>query len=194
MLLASCTQAPTSEPTQPTPVARGTPKPRVVRVDYRVDVRISDGEGFAESLSLTMSDPRGWIRAGFVVREDPNARHRVVIAEGDVVDKLCKPYGTDGKFSCQNGPMVAINADRWRKGVEHWPGDLASYRRMLLNHEMGHLLGQHHRDCPGPGRVAPVMQQQSGSLDGCQANSWPLPVEIARAARHDLKIAPAFGE
>jgi hypothetical protein len=38
------------------------------------------------------------------------------------------------------------------------------------------------------------MQQQSGSLNGCTANSWPLDDEIARAARHDLKLAPAYGE
>ena len=161
---------------------------------YRVEVRIEQATDFAPFLAEVMRDARGWTRAGFDVREDADAPYRVVLAEGDEVDALCRPYDTGGRFSCQNGPVVAINADRWREGVPHWPGSLESYRTMLLNHEMGHLLGQHHRSCPGPGRTAPVMQQQSGSLKDCKANSWPLPDEIARAARHDLKLAPAHGE
>jgi hypothetical protein len=158
------------------------------------EVRIRDDDGFAAFVARVMDDPRGWKRARFDVRETRDARYRVVLAEGDVVDELCRPYDTGGRFSCQNGPVVAINADRWRKGVPQWPEDLEHYRTMLVNHEMGHLLGQHHRDCPGAGRLAPVMQQQSGSLDGCRANAWPLDVEIARASRHDLKLAPEFGE
>ncbi len=165
-----------------------------MRVNYRVEVRTDDVGDFASTLAATMADDRGWSRAGFIVHEHPDSSYRVILAEGPEVDELCEPYDTGGEFSCQNGPVVAINADRWRRGVAHWPGDLASYRTMLLNHEMGHLLGQRHRSCPGPGRVAPVMQQQSGSLRGCRANSWPLDAEIARAARHDLKLAPAFGE
>jgi hypothetical protein len=38
------------------------------------------------------------------------------------------------------------------------------------------------------------MQQQTGSLNGCRSNPWPLASEIQRAARHDLKLAPAYGE
>lgn len=171
-----------------------TPTTERVVVTYRVEVRVEHATDFAPVLAATMADPRGWVSAGFDVREDEAAPYLVVLAEGDEVNELCRPYDTGGRFSCQNGPTVAINADRWRQGVSHWTGDLASYRTMLLNHEMGHLIGQHHRDCPGPGRPAPVMQQQSGSLKGCEANPWPLAEEIARAARHDLKLAPAYGE
>ena len=179
-------------PSAPPSLAAATP-PGIVEVRYRVDVRATGAEGFAAFLAETMSDPAGWSRAGFRVVEDGSAAFTVVVAEGAEVDALCLPYDTGGRFSCQNGPVVAINAQRWREGVPHWTGDLASYRRMLLNHEMGHLLGQHHRPC-SPGRPAPVMYQQSGSLKGCLANDRPLDEEIARAARHDLKLAPAYGE
>jgi hypothetical protein len=210
LLLVSCgTEAaivasPTPTPTaisvpSPAPTPTASPTPRATRsaivpVRYRVDVRAEGGDDFASTLASVMSDRRGWRRAGFDIAESDDATYHVVLAEGDEVDRLCKPYDTGGEFSCQNGPVVAINAERWRDGVDHWPGDLNSYRTMLLNHEMGHLLGQRHRDCPGAGQVAPVMQQQSGGLDGCTANAWPLDDEIARAARHDLKLAPAFGE
>jgi hypothetical protein len=179
----------------PAPVATppDTPPPGPVAVRYRVEVRVAGAEDFAPFLASVMADPRGWVRADFVVTEDPGASYVVVLAEGAEVDALCIPYDTGGEFSCQNGPVVAINAGRWRDGVAHWPDDLASYRTMLLNHEMGHLLGQRHQPC-APGRPAPVMHQQSGSLRGCLANPWPLDDEIARASRHDQKLAPAYGE
>ncbi len=183
-----------SVPRVPAPAPSARAPMTTVSVRYRVDVRVPDGQGFAPFVAATMTDPRGWKRARFDIREDPDADFVVVLAEGDEVDRLCKPYDTFNKYSCQNGPVVAINAERWREGVEHWPYDLDHYRTMIVNHEMGHLLGQRHRTCPGPGRTAPEMQPQSGSLHGCRANAWPLDDEIARAARHDLKLAPAYGE
>ncbi|MEO7836279.1 MAG: DUF3152 domain-containing protein, partial [Acidimicrobiales bacterium] len=93
-------------------------------------------------------------------------------------------------------PVVALNADRWRTATPKWTGDLDSFRRMLVNHEVGHLLGMRHPkpQCPGLGRVAPLMNQQSTELNGCRPNPWPLDDEIARAGRHDQKLAPGPGE
>ena len=107
---------------------------------------------------------------------------------------MCRPYDVGGKYSCQNGPVVALNADRWRTATPKWTGDLDAYRRMLVNHEVGHLLGQHHprSHCPGRGQPAPVMAQQSTELNGCLPNPWPLPWEIACAARHEEPLAPGY--
>ena len=118
----------------------------------------------------------------------------MILAEGSEVDELCRPYDVGGKYSCQNGPVVALNADRWRTATRKWTGDLATYRRMLVNHEVGHLLGQHHPkvQCPGRGQVAPVMAQQSSELNGCRPNPWPLAWEIACAARHEEPLAPGY--
>ena len=151
-------------------------------------------EGFAVVVRETLTDPRGWQGAGFEFGFTDDAPYRVVLAEGSEVDRLCHPYKTYGKYSCQNGPVVALNATRWRSATRQWTGDLDTYRRMLVNHEVGHLLGLHHPpppQCPGRGRPAPVMAQQSTELDGCRPNPWPLPHEIRRAARHDLPLAPS---
>jgi hypothetical protein len=178
----------------PTPATLVEPAPVVVR--YRVERRTSDPatEDFDAVVRATLSDARGWTRAGFLMVHDPAAEFRVVLAEGPEVDRLCLPYETLSTYSCQIGPVVALNADRWRRATPQWNGDLAGYRVMLVNHEVGHLLGQKHPavQCPGVGQPAPVMAQQSTELRGCRANPWPLDSEIERAARHDLPLAPPF--
>jgi hypothetical protein len=167
-----------------------------VAIDLALDRRVDDDAtaGFADVVRATLTDPRGWQRAGFVFTFADDASFSVVLAEGDVIDDLCHPYDVGGRFSCQNGPVVALNADRWRHATPQWTGDLDSYRQMLVNHEVGHLLGQHHPavQCPGRGQLAPVMAQQSTELRGCLPNPWPLDWEIGCAARHDEPVAPGY--
>lgn len=180
-------------PPSPSPVAAD------VTVPYRVDVRTDDAgvQGAASAIEQILSDPRGWVRAGYrLARDDAtDTPFVVVLAEPDEVDRLCLPYDTFGLYSCQNGPVVALNADRWRTATPQWTGDLTTYRQMLVTHEVGHLLGQRHPprpQCPVPGEPALAMSQQSTELDGCLPNPWPLAAEVERAARHDLPLAPPF--
>jgi hypothetical protein len=176
------------------PTSSASPTSRAVVVRYRVEVRARGVASFPGVVDTTLHDARGWQRAGFSLVRDDRARYLVVIAEPAEVDRLCRPYDTYGKYSCQNGQVVAINANRWRYATPEWTGDLATYRQMLVNHEVGHLLGMHHPDvqCPRRDTRAAVMAQQSTELNGCLPNPWPLPHEIARAARHDLPLAPPF--
>jgi hypothetical protein len=163
-------------------------------VPYRIEVRTSDEAtaDFAETLRGVLGDPRGWSRAGFVFREDPDAPYRIVLAEGPEVDELCHPMTTRSMYSCQHGPVVALNADRWRFATPEWTGDLDAHRVMLINHEVGHLLHLHHPtvQCPAPGLPAPVMAQQSTELGECQPNPWPLEWEVDLAAERREPLAP----
>lgn len=193
VLIAGCSaSAPPPVAVPSAPLAFPSASPSAVRVLYRVEVR-TDVADFEAVVVNTLSDPRGWQRAGFSLVRSADAPYVIVLAEPDEVDRLCLPYETYGLYSCQNGPVVALNADRWRTATPEWTGDLATYRQMLVNHEFGHLLGQRHPprpQCPSPGEPALVMSQQSTELDGCLPNPWPLPGEVARAAQHDLPLAP----
>lgn len=190
----SAPSAPAAAPPDPdvaVPVDVGADAPLQIR--YRIEVR-SDDPALSDALTMipaVLQDPRGWQQADIDFVLDSGAPFTVMLAEGPEAQELCRPYDVGGQFSCQNGPFVVLNAIRWREGVEHWPGDLASYRTMLINHEVGHLLGMHHLRCAGTGQVAPVMEQQSGTLRGCQANAWPTAVELRLAATHQFAIAPA---
>ncbi len=46
--------------------------------------------------------------------------------------------------------------------------------------------------CASPAWPALVLAQQRTELDGGLPDPWPLPEEVARAARHDLPLAPPF--
>jgi hypothetical protein len=186
----------TSSPTSTTVAETTTSEPDgPVVIEVRTERRASEGtDGFDQVVRDTLADPRGWSQAGFEIRVTDDAPNVVLVAEGDEVDAICDPYDTGGRFSCQIGPVVALNAERWREATDTWPGTLEEYRQMLVNHEVGHLLGRHHARpaCQEPGGPAAVMYQQSAGVEGCAPNPWPLPWEIECAARHDEPVAPPY--
>ncbi|MEY2566409.1 MAG: hypothetical protein QOE35_938 [Actinomycetota bacterium] len=179
-----------------TAAPRPAPSTEIVEVAYRVEVRTTDpaGADFASVVDATLHDDRGWQRARFRLVHRDDAEYVVMLAEPADAQELCKPYDVYSKYSCQNGPRVVVNAERWRDATPEWTGDLATYRQMVVMHEFGHLLGQHHpsSDCPVRGRPAAVMSQQSTELNGCLPNPWPLDWEITLAARHDQPLAPPY--
>ncbi len=182
--------APTAPPT--TRLPSGTP----VEIALRVERDVSDPatDGFEAAALAILADSRGWTRAGFRFVARADAPYRLVLAEAAAVDVLCLPYDTFGLYSCQNGTTVALNADRWRTATPKWTGTLDDYRRYLVGHEVGHLLGLHHpaTQCPAAGRPALLMSQQSTELAGCVANPWPLDAEVALAAVRPAILAPPY--
>ena len=90
-------------------------------------------------------------------------------------ETYCPGVGTGGYTSCRYGERAVINLARWETAVPDYGGDIATYRQYVVNHEVGHALGNGHEECAGPGRLAPVMQQQTLGLEGCVRNAWPFP-------------------
>ena len=148
---------------------------------YSVEVEPATGLDLEEvvlDVTSALHDDRSWSSTRTLehVGDPAKARIRLVIATPDTVDRLCAEVGlrTAGIFSCWNGRFAALNAWRWDAGAEGFE-DIETYRRYLVNHEFGHGLGYGHLGCPAEGSPAPVMMQQSKSLDGCTANGWPFP-------------------
>ncbi|MEU3468919.1 DUF3152 domain-containing protein [Streptomyces sp. NPDC006687] len=160
-------------------------------VHYRVDVEQGlgmDAQLFAEAVQRTLNDPRSWGHDGEMTFE------RVADGKADFVITLASP-GTTGAWcaksdldttidnvSCDSASTerVMINAFRWGQGsATYGAGQMLAYRQMLINHEVGHRLGHGHVSCQKPGSLAPIMQQQTKSLDidnvHCLPNPWVFP-------------------
>lgn len=145
-----------------------------------------DRKLFAKDVGEVLGDSRSWKRSGRVsfrqVDNASSANTRIILASPNLVDRLCAPLNTAGYVSCTQGSSVVLNLNRWRFAVPHFDNRL-EYRRMLVNHEIGHRIGQGHRNCSGSGNKAPVMQQQTYGLQGCKSNPWPLSGELGTVRR-----------
>ncbi len=150
----------------------------VVEVEDGIGV---DGATFAAAVEATLGDPRSWGNGGRmsfqrVDTTDPGGyEFRVSLVSPGSMERYCPGVCTGGYTSCRYGERAVINLARWETAVPHYDGDVATYREYVVNHEVGHALGNGHQPCPGPGRPAPVMQQQTLRLDGCTRNAWPFP-------------------
>lgn len=152
----------------------------VVEVEDGIGV---DGAGFAAAVEATLGDPRSWGHDGAMSFQRVGAAEaaagdydfRVSLISPGSMETYCPGVGTGGYTSCRYGERAVINLARWETAVPDYAGDIATYRQYVVNHEVGHALGNGHQQCPGPGELAPVMQQQTLGLQGCQKNAWPYP-------------------
>ena len=151
---------------------------RVVRIAIQVEEGVPvDPMDFAAQVLATLTDPRGWQAVDGIACAatiDPGSAAVIVtLATPTTTDRLCYPLDTGGWLDCYNRGRAVINSDRWLLGAQSWGADIAGYRQMVVNHEVGHALGHGHLFCPAAGAPAPVMQQQTISLQGCAPNGWP---------------------
>jgi Protein of unknown function (DUF3152) len=152
----------------------------VVEIEDGIGV---DGAAFAAAVEATLGDPRSWGNGGRMSFQRVGAAEaaasqydfRVSLVSPGSMERYCPGVGTGGYTSCRYGERAVINLARWATAVPDYGGDVATYRQYVVNHEVGHALGQGHEPCPGAGQPAPVMQQQTLGLEGCTKNAWPYP-------------------
>lgn len=92
--------------------------------------------------------------------------------------------------SCAQQGLVVVNAYYWAAGVPSFGTvedatdpdaepvidmDRVSSHRYLLNHSVGHLLGDEDAACPTSGSLADVMQDHFFAVAPCLPNPWPFP-------------------
>ncbi|MGY1717087.1 DUF3152 domain-containing protein [Geodermatophilus sp. SYSU D01106] len=150
----------------------------VVEVEGGIGV---DGPTFAAAVEATLGDPRSWGSGGRMSFQRVDTTDvgsydfRVSLVSPGSMERYCPGVGTGGYTSCRYGERAVINLARWETAVPDYQGDIATYRQYVVNHEVGHALGNGHQPCPGQGQLAPVMQQQTLGLEGCTKNAWPFP-------------------
>ncbi|MGQ5259540.1 DUF3152 domain-containing protein [Micromonospora sp. ZYX-F-536] len=156
---------------------------------YRVAVESGSGEdaaAFGQAVQTALAGPGSWVDSGRLrLQQVPGGSPRdftVYLATARTAGRMCAAGGVDIRIggrpytSCRAPGKVIINLDRWRLSVPHFVGagvPLSVYRTYVVNHEVGHQLGHRHERCPGAGRPAPVMMQQTLFLNGCRVNPWP---------------------
>lgn len=179
-------------------------------VEAEVGVELAEGnDTFAKLVDSTLSDPRSWTNpqgGGIALQrtDDPSDRpdFRITLVSRDTARELCEyseglPYDT----SCRVNDRVYLNVARYVRGAVDFEGDIGSYRRYAINHEVGHVFGNPHVACGRQGGLAPVMMQQTLSTSNnelhklnqhvsqgtdipangfeCKYNAWPFPAPSA---------------
>jgi hypothetical protein len=145
-----------------------------------------DVAAFADRVEWILGDPRSWIGNGQVrlqrVSGADAADFTIFLATRETAGQMCWRGGNDIRVgahpytSCRTTGSVIINLDRWRLSAGPYLRariPLTEYRRYVINHEVGHELGQGHQGCPTLGGPAPVMVQQTLTLRGCVPYAWP---------------------
>jgi len=149
-----------------TSAVAGTGTVHTYTVEVEDGVTLPDGDNaFGVAVQATLADPRSWIGGGDI------AVRRVDGGEPDLHVRMASQqtartrcgYEIRVDVSCRDGDTVYLSAARWIRGAVAFDGDLANYRRYMVNHEVGHFFGHGHRPCPAHGGPAPVMMQQTFS-------------------------------
>jgi hypothetical protein len=126
----------------------------------------NDDAAFARTVEGILSDPRSWIGTKQValqrVEANQNPDFVVSLTSTKTTHTICGkeiPFET----SCYDKPTkrVIINVARWVRGAMAYGPDVAGYRTYVINHEVGHALGNGHAACQENDAPAPVMMQQT---------------------------------
>jgi hypothetical protein len=141
---------------------------------------------FTTAVEAILGDSRSWVGdKKFRLQRVPRgsrADFTIYLATRTTAAQMCRQGGTDitvgGRpyTSCRTAGRAIINLDRWRLSATPYLKakiPLSAYREYVINHEVGHELGHHHVGCPKAGGPAPVMVQQTLTLQRCRPYAWP---------------------
>ena len=119
-----------------------------------------------------LNSPDGWSQDGYHFEPVEKYKANVLIrlSLSKTITRIC---GVSPMLSCAvlGGRNMYLCAERWFHGAPKSGLKLEDYRQYMVSHEMGHILGKDHHDCPGKGRPAPIMLQQTLGIGECIPNT-----------------------
>jgi hypothetical protein len=77
--------------------------------------------------------------------------------------------------SCADLGIVVISAYQWAAGIKAFGDDTLALHDYMINHAIGHILGESDAKCGGNDQLAPVMENQELDITPCKPNGWPFP-------------------
>ena len=125
---------------------------------------------FADEVAAYLADPDGWVSEGYRFVRSRNPRVVIHLTPPEHLEKNgCR----DGGLSCAElgGKHMYLNSMRWIEGASPSKLELKYYRQYMVSHEMGHILGHEHEDCPRENAPAPIMMQQTKGIGNCKPNT-----------------------
>ncbi len=159
----------------------GTAGPvRHFRLAIESNIAVVPLADFTAKIDQTLGDPRSWIAGGtYRLQQVPagaSYEFTIYLVTEATSTRMCAGLNTGGYTSCREGAHVVLNLDRWMSSIPPYVDlgiSLDTYLSYMINHEVGHALGHGHELCPKHGALAPVMEQQTLGLHGCEPNAWP---------------------
>ena len=170
----------------------------------------------------TLGDMRGWKQFNYTFAQlhplmgekkravsvfgKPSVVH-VRVSTDDTIGRECGFTGLSCASTFDN--MVYLNADRWINGSAQSGLSLLDYRRYVINHEMGHILGKAHSKCStedhdqnedqdddqdhdqdydtkgAKANFCSIMYQQTISTGCCKGNPWVKDVDFVGSNSED---------
>jgi hypothetical protein len=154
-----------------------------ITYDTSVDdnVKTSNKE-FSDEVDRILNDPRGWLKYGYKFIRDANATFQIRLETENNANVLCHANG----LSCARPTLnsIIIHEGNWN-GNSKSQLPLKKYHNYVICHEVGHLLGLSHKQCPieecqrrgmkeCPASVMQQMTRGPAAILPCIENDWPL--------------------
>lgn len=125
-------------------------------------------------------EPHTPARTGAITEEEETENTADALAESapdlpTAGEATPSPTASAQEESCAQRGVVMLSQYDWITGVAGYGDDRTAARQYLINHFVGHVLGEQDGIC-GSGQ-AQVMTDQAQLPDECEPNPWPWPDE-----------------
>jgi len=117
-----------------------------------------------------LNSPDGWSQYGYFFEQKDDGEISIRLSSPKTIQSIC---GVSSKLSCAElrGTKIYLNSERWIYGSKKSKLSLEDYRQYMISHEMGHIIGKDHKNCPCRGCKAPIMMQQTLGIKECTPNT-----------------------